>query len=116
MGHPYLGGVEQATCERCGSSNVRRARHRTLWKRFYSAVTGETRYACQACHHRGWTTGSLPAYEGRTVKPGQVAPGRPLEERDYRATREARFRTTGLVLAAVMVGGSLAATLAWLLG
>ncbi|MBK9515744.1 MAG: hypothetical protein IPO09_00045 [Anaeromyxobacter sp.] len=108
--------MEQATCARCGSTNVRRARHKTIWKRLYSAVTGEARYACQACHHRGWTVGALAAYEARTPRPGRVAPGRPLEDRDIRASREARFRTTGLVLAAVAVGGSLAATLAWLLG
>jgi hypothetical protein len=78
-------------------------------------VTGQRRYTCEACLHRGWTR----AYVSRHHEAGDAAtvvtPGRPIEARDLRAAKEERLRTLGLVLSAVLVGGILAGLLTQLL-
>jgi hypothetical protein len=102
------------TCERCGSNDLRRKRPRLLLDRLYRLVSGRHRYACNACHHRGWTSGRLP--HGAGVHGVPAPPGRPLEHRDHLAERQARLdRTIGVVVALVL-GALLAGFIAWAVG
>lgn len=101
-----------ATCERCGSKDVRVKRTRGLAHRAWQAVTGRQRYACNACHHRGWSTGRLPEAApdaGRPTPP----PGRPLEHRDLEAARQARTDRILAVAVALVLGALMAGFIAW---
>jgi len=95
--------VDSPTCDSCGSQNLRRAHAHSRLRRLYRRLTGQTRYHCQACHHRGWT--DLPLQprdgQGRAV---QAGPGRRSERRDLVARRVARARVILAVLVAVALG------------
>ncbi len=107
--------VQFGSCERCGSPEIKRVRSRTLLKRAYGSLTGQRRYSCAACLHRGWTRARAAQPLGADEPSTLAAPGRPLEARDLRAAREERLRTLGLVLSAVLVGGILAGIVTQLL-
>lgn len=86
-------------------------RSRTQLKRLYGSLTGQRRYTCEACQHRGWSKAYVARQMGAGAPATLAGPGRPLEARDLRAAREDRVRALGLVMAAVLVGGILAALL-----
>jgi len=109
--------VTSATCERCGSKDVRLKRTRGLLNRAWQVVSGRQRYACTACHHRGWSDGPVPDAPmgaGRTAPlNGSPLPGRPLEHRDLRATRQARADRLLAITVALGLGALLAGLIAW---
>lgn len=101
-----------ATCEHCGSNDLRPKRARTFGRRLYRAVTGRRRYRCEQCHHAGWTSAALPPAPAPTPSPD---PGRPLEARDIEAARQDRLDRLLAVVAAVTLGALLAAFIGWAL-
>jgi hypothetical protein len=103
--------VSAPTCEKCGSEDLRRAHAHSRARRLYRKLTGQTRYQCHACHHRGWTDRALQARlaGGPTTAP---ASGRRKERRDLVAHRAARLRIALAVLAAVALGSLVALWLA----
>jgi hypothetical protein len=108
--------VEKPTCERCGSDDLRRAHARSLFRRLYRSVTGLQRYACNACRHRGWTDGELPARTPRPKTRREPLPGRPVEHRDHVAKRQATTAQTVAVTLAVALGAVIAAAIGWSCG
>lgn len=101
-----------ASCEHCGSNDLRPKRARTFGRRLYRAVTGRRRYRCEACRHTGWTAAALPPPPAPTPTPG---PGRPLEARDLEAARQDRNDRILAVLVAVTMGALLAGFIGWAL-
>jgi hypothetical protein len=101
--------VGTPTCERCGSNDLRRKHARTLLDQLWRAVSGRRRYACNTCHHRGWTSGHLPHGAGQQDLPS----GRPLEHRDLLAERQTRLDQTVAVVVALVLGALFAAFIIW---
>ena len=116
MARTSLGGrvgslVTPTTCQKCGSSDLRRAHAHGRLRRLYRRLTGQTRYQCHACHHRGWTEGSpQPHRDG--AQPLHGSSGRRTERRDVVAHRVARLRVALAVLVAVLLGALVALLLA----
>jgi hypothetical protein len=103
--------MDGATCEKCGSDDLRRAHAHSWLRRLYRKVSGRARYHCQACHHRGWTDRMLQP-RGAGGQPVQTSSGRRTERRDLVAHRAARARVALAVLVAVLLGALVALLLA----
>ncbi|MBL0278442.1 MAG: hypothetical protein IPQ24_20635 [Anaeromyxobacter sp.] len=100
-------------CSVCGSTRIRRARMREGWQQLLKKHTPLRRYACGECQHRGWTYGRLPHSEHPEEQEARrqelpVAEGRRLERRDHRSRRDRRFRVSGAVVLAVVLGSVIA--------
>jgi hypothetical protein len=107
--------VETATCEKCGSDDLRSKRARTPLRRLYRSLTGQQRYGCNACHHRGWSDlplASHDAQEAREHRGQRSVPGRKTEHRDLVATRQVRRAQAIAVGAALLLGALIAAVIA----
>ena len=95
------------TCQACGSDQVHRVHARTPWQRLVRGLTPLRRYGCEACGHRGWTSGHLAHRDRARPAPGAVAvvrSARPPEARDLRARWRSRTRLALTVLAALLLG------------
>jgi hypothetical protein len=91
-------------CERCHSTRVRRVHADGLWQRLLRSVTSRRRYACSDCGHRGWISQQPGREQSTPASAHRIPRGRPLESRDFRASRRKTLQGVYAVALAVLLG------------